>query len=390
MTPGICQSGVVETELRAAATGSIYKRDYFSISQAYMYARQTAAYLGVKYKLIFDRVALHSAGNEGVVMVEIAQTGVTLRQLQILREVVRTGSERAAAKSLRITQPAVSQQIKQLETLLGVHLFIRDKGRLVPTAQTMTLFREADATFVQMERIAKTVASFQGIDSDTIGIAAPHVFSMRLLPDAVRMLRIRQPLAAVHFKSGTYADVTDHVLEGRADLGLGRLPLDENVFDWCPVTTATNVCIFHPDHRLAQEDLIRAEDLVGEPLVDIEPQMQSHLMSENAMRYMGAEPHLAIQVDVIGQEISFVAAGLGISSSNTFAARQATCFDVVIRPFEPSALYHYVVFWQKGRHLGPMLQEAVRVLVECARSDEASDDGASAGQPVSVDTSPAP
>ncbi|MDX8509783.1 hypothetical protein [Mesorhizobium captivum] len=45
--------------------------------------------------------------------------------------------------------------------------------------------------------------------------------------------------------------------------------------------------------------------------------MQSHLMSENALRYMGADPHLAIQVNVIGQEVSFVAAGLGISSSNT-------------------------------------------------------------------------
>jgi DNA-binding transcriptional LysR family regulator len=303
-------------------------------------------------------------------MVEIAKTGVTLRQLQILREVVRTGSERSAAKGLGITQPAVSQQIKQLEVLLGVHLFIRDKGRLVPTAQTMTLFRDADATFAQMERIAKTVSSLRGVDSDTISIAAPHVFSLRLLPDAIRMLRTRQPVAGVQLKSGTYREVADHVLEGRADIGIGRLPLDENVFDWRPAATATNVCVFHPTHRFAKMDVVRAEDLVGEPLADIEPQMQSHLMSENAMRYIGAEPHLAIQVDVIGQEITFVAAGLGISSSNSFAARQFVSFNVAIRPFEPSALYHYVVFWQKGRRLGPMLAETVNVLVECARDDD--------------------
>ncbi|TBF87924.1 LysR family transcriptional regulator [Rhizobium leguminosarum] len=300
-------------------------------------------------------------------MVEIAKTGVTLRQLQILREVVRTGSERAAAKALEITQPAVSQQIKQLEALLGVQLFVRDKGRLLPTAQTMILFRDADATFVQMERIAKTVTSLKGIDSDTVAIAAPHVFSLKLLPDAIRKLRLSQPVAAVHLKSGTYREVTHHVLEGRADLGVGRLPLDENVFDWRPATTATNVCIFHPEHRLAQKDMITPEDLVGEPLVDIEPQMQSHLMSENAIRYLGAEPHLAIQVDVIGQEVSYVAAGLGISSSNTFAARQVACFNVEVRPFEPSALYHYVVFWQKGRHFGSMLQAAIDVLVESAQ-----------------------
>ncbi|RAZ82972.1 LysR family transcriptional regulator [Mesorhizobium hawassense] len=300
-------------------------------------------------------------------MVEISKTGITLRQLQILREVVRSGSERAAAKALEITQPAVSQQIRILEGLLGVQLFVRDKGRLLPTTQTMMLFRDTDATFVQMERIAKTVASLKGVDSDTISIAAPYVFSLRLLPEAFHKLRSRQQVAAIVLKSGTYPEVADHVLEGRADIGIARLPLDGNVFDWCPATTATNVYIFPRGHRFAQKDIIRPEDLVGEPLADVEPQMQSHLMNENALRYMGAEPHLAIQVDVIGQEVSFVAAGLGISSSNTFAARQYASFPVEVRPFEPSALYHYVVFWQKGRRLGTLLQEAVDVLVECAQ-----------------------
>lgn len=314
-------------------------------------------------------------------MVEIAKTGITLRQLQILREVVRMGSERTAAKALDITQPAVSQQIKQLEGLLGLQLFVRDKGRLLPTAQTMTLFRDADATFIQMERIAKTVASLKGTDSDTIAIAAPHVFSLHLLPQAIRKLRSRQPIAAIHIKSGNYRDVTEHVLEGRADLGLARLPLDENVFDWCPATTATNVCIFHPSHRFSQKDIIKPEDLVDEPLADIEPQLHSHQMNENALRYMGAEPRLAIQVDIIGQEVSFVAAGLGITSSNTFAARQFASFPVEVRPFEPSALYHYVVLWQKGRRLGKLLQETVNVLIECARDGSGRVGSSSAIQP---------
>jgi len=305
-------------------------------------------------------------------MVEIAGTGITLRQLQILREVVRTGSERAAAKALDITQPGVSQQIKLLEKLLGVQLFIRDRGRLVPSAQATALFRDTDATFAQMERIAKTVTSLRGIDSNTISIAAPYVFSMRLLPDVIRALRSRQAITSVQLRSGDYREIIEHVLEGRADIGLGRLPLDDRIFEWRPVATATNVYIFHRGHRLAQKDVIRPEDLIGEPLADVEPQMQSHHMNENAMRYMGAEPNLAIQVDVIGQEINFVAAGLGITSSNTFAGRQFAAFPVEIRPFEPSALYHYVIFWQKGRRLSPVLQDAIEITVECATAGNTS------------------
>ncbi|PRH84753.1 LysR family transcriptional regulator [Labrys okinawensis] len=315
-------------------------------------------------------------------MVEISKTGITLRQLQILREVVRSGSERSAAKALGITQPAVSQQVRILEGLLGVQLFVRDKGRLVPTAHTMTLFRDTDATFLQIERVAKTVASLKGVDSDTISIAAPHIFSLRLLPEAFCKLRSRQSFAGMVLKSGTYPEVAEHVLEGRADLGIARLPLDGNVFDWCPATTATNVYVCPRGHRFTQKDIIRPEDLVGEALADVEPGMQSHLMNENAMRYMGAEPHLAIQVDVIGQEVSFVAAGLGISSSNTFAASQFASFPVEVRPFEPSALYHYVIFWQKGRKLGALLQETIKVLVECAQVDAGVPEGGNRAQGV--------
>lgn len=151
---------------------------------------------------------LHVPG--GSAMVEIAGTGITLRHLQILREVIRARSERAAAAVLGITQPAVSQQLKQLEALLAVQLFVRDKGRLLPTAQATALFRDTDATFAQMDRIAKTVTSIKGIDSDTISIAAPYVFSMKLIPEAIRALRLRQPVHGIQLKSGSYHEIAAH------------------------------------------------------------------------------------------------------------------------------------------------------------------------------------
>jgi DNA-binding transcriptional LysR family regulator len=299
-------------------------------------------------------------------MVEIAKTGITLRQLQILREVVRTGSERSAAKMLEITQPAVSQQIKQLETMLGVQLFLRDKGRLQPTSQTMMLFRDTDATFVQMERISRTVASLKGIESDTVSIATPHIFCLDLIPRALQRLRPHQPHMIVQIRSGDYHEMVEHILEGRADIALSRLPIDENIFDWVPLVTATNVCVFHAGHRFSQEERITPEEMKGEPLIDVDPQFNSQQMNENALRYMGVEPYLAIQVDVIGQEASFLAAGLGVTITNSFAASQLKAFNLEIRPYEPSSLYHYILFWQKGRRLPALTEAAKDALVACA------------------------
>jgi DNA-binding transcriptional LysR family regulator len=300
-------------------------------------------------------------------LVEIANTGVTLRQLQIFREVVRLGSERQAAKVLRVTQSAVSQQVAQLETALTVPLFRREGNRLVATAQAWELLREIDGTFLSLDRVGKSIAALKGIEGHAIGIAAPDIFCFTLVPRAVRQIRVDDRSCVFHVKSGSYQDVAEHVLNGRADLGLSRLPLDERLFDWMPVATATNVCLFPAGHRLGEKDLITPEDLRDEPMIDIEPRQNTHQMDLNALRYMGVEPNIAVEVDANGHEAAFIAAGIGISVTNSIVAKECAFFGLQFRPFEPSAIYHYVVFWQRGRKLSGQLQLARERLADALR-----------------------
>ncbi|MBO9135324.1 LysR family transcriptional regulator, partial [Rhizobium sp. B209b/85] len=62
---------------------------------------------------------------------EIVGSMVRIRQLQVLREVLRAGSERLAARALGISQPAVSQNVRQLEEAIGFALFRRETNRLI-------------------------------------------------------------------------------------------------------------------------------------------------------------------------------------------------------------------------------------------------------------------
>lgn len=281
---------------------------------------------------------------------------VKLRQLQFLREVLRTGSARYAARLLKVSQPAVSQQIKQLETALGFPLFLREKNRLVPTHQAWELLRDIDVVFASLDRVGKSIAALKGEEPAMVGLAAPGIFSLELLPRVLRALRAEHPGSSVHLHSGSYQQTAEHVLNGRADLGISRLPLDGRVFDWRPVATARNVCLVYPGHRFEQKELVVAEDLVGEALIDIEPQFSAHQMNINALRYMGIEPDIAVEFDATGHDAGFVAAGIGISITNAVIAREYRRFALTTRPFEPSAVYHYVVFWRRGYKLNERLQ----------------------------------
>jgi DNA-binding transcriptional LysR family regulator len=302
---------------------------------------------------------------------DINTAGIKLRQLQILREVMRTGSERLAAKVLQVSQPAVSQNVKQLETAIGFTLFRREKNRLIPTEKAWELLRSIDAAFAGFDRIGKSIAFLKSNDSHVIGIAAPSVFSFGVIPRAAKKIREKNRSYAIQIKTGSYQAVGEHVFHGRADLGISRLPLDERIFEWKGVGAAVNVCLFPSGHRFSKKRLITPEDLVGEALIDIEPQYSAHQMNVNALRYMGAQPDIAVEYDAHGHDAGFVAAGIGVSITNEIIAREYSRFGLEARRFVPGAVYHYVVFWQKDRQLSDGLSFAREQLVEAFTNSEA-------------------
>ncbi|NTG05136.1 LysR family transcriptional regulator [Agrobacterium rhizogenes] len=301
----------------------------------------------------------------------IDSSGVKIRQLQILREVMRAGSERLAAQILRISQPAVSQNIKQLEATIGFLLFRRENNKLIPTDRAWEFLRTVDAAFAGFDRIGQSIEFLRNNDTRIIAIAAPSAFSLETLPRVVKNIREKNHSYAIRVKSGSYQQIADHVLNGRADIGISRLPLDERIFDWLPMGKATNVCVFPPDHRFALKQVITPEDLIGEAIIDIDPQFSSHQMNVNALRFMGVEPEIAVQYDANGHDVGYVMAGVGVSITNEVIAREYAAFSVAYRLFEPGAVYHYVVFWQKDRQLSDGLRYAIeQILASVSNSGE--------------------
>ncbi|GAB5097814.1 LysR family transcriptional regulator [Caballeronia sp. HLA56] len=76
----------------------------------------------------------------------MARSTLNYHQVELLYEVVRCRTLTAAAQNLHISQPAVTKQLKALEESLGVALFKREKGRLVPTAEAILLFEQTERT----------------------------------------------------------------------------------------------------------------------------------------------------------------------------------------------------------------------------------------------------
>ncbi|MER9258327.1 LysR family transcriptional regulator [Mesorhizobium sp. M0619] len=293
---------------------------------------------------------------------ELLQSDLKLRQLKVFREVLRAGSTRRAAAALGISQPAVSQHVKQLETTLGITLFKRSANRIVPLQEAWELLRNVELALTSLDRLEASIFAMKNEEKQRIAIAAPSVFGFVTLPKVVAIIR-SQTASNVRSISGSYEQIGEHILAGRADLGISRLPLDPGLFEWAPLGSARNVCIFHPDHRFSKQTCIEAQDLAGETIVDIDPQYAAHQMNFNALRFAGVEPDILVEFDCNGHEAGYVSAGLGISITNEIIAREYAAFQLGVRPVEPSALYHYVAIWQRGRTFSNALNVSLEAII---------------------------
>ncbi|MBN9235521.1 MULTISPECIES: LysR family transcriptional regulator [Phyllobacteriaceae] len=294
---------------------------------------------------------------------ELLHNGLKLRQLQVFREVLRAGSTRRAAAALGVSQPAISQHVKQLEATLGIALFERSTNRIQPLPTAWELLRNVELALNSLERLEASIFAMKNDGRQRIAIATPAVFGFVTLPKVVAIIRAKTS-SNVRTISGTYDQIGEHILAGRADLGISRLPVDPRLFDWAPLGSARNVCVFHPGHRFSRQERVETNDLAGETIVDIDPRFASHQMNMNALRFEGIEPDILVEYDSSGHEAGFVSAGLGVSISNEILAREYAAFGLQARPVEPSALYHYVAIWQKGR----VFPDALKISLEAILS----------------------
>ncbi|MCG7508620.1 LysR family transcriptional regulator [Mesorhizobium retamae] len=292
---------------------------------------------------------------------ELLHSGLKLRQLQVFREVLRAGSTRRAAAVLGISQPAVSQHVKQLETTLGFALFKRSVNRIFPLQQAWELLRNVELALSSLERLEASIFAMKSDERQRIAIAAPAVFGFVTLPKVVAIIRSKTG-SNVRTISGSYDQISEHILTGRADIAITRLPVDSRLFEWAPLGSARNVCVFHPSHRFSKQARVEAQDLAGETIVDVDPRFASHQMNMNALRFEGIEPDILVEYDSSGHEAGFVSAGLGVSITNEILAREYAAFGLEARLVEPSALYHYVAIWQKGRVFSTTLKVSLEAI----------------------------
>ena len=239
---------------------------------------------------------------------------LTLYKLEIFHTVTEEGSFSRAASRLRLTQPAVSQHIRDLEVKLGRELFRRNNQgvRLTPAGELLL-----DYTRCILRMLAEAesaIASLKELSSGQITIGATHGVGVYLLPRWVQSFRERFPQVMVTSKTDITAGISTQVLDGRLDLGLveGELSIAPPL-NSIPLQEIELHVVVGDKHKWWDEAEVALSNLEDQAFIARPLGSHTRAWTDQLFARSGISPRIVAEFDNPEAILQAVAAGVGIS-----------------------------------------------------------------------------
>ncbi|ARP81817.1 LysR family transcriptional regulator [Bordetella genomosp. 8] len=264
------------------------------------------------------------------------------RQLEAFRKVMLTGSMTLAAELLKISQPAVSRLIRDLEATVSMRLFRREGNRLIPGAEARRLFQEVERFYRGMESVERVAQDLKTARIGTLRIASISALGLGFISEGIRRFSDAHPDVMVSLDVCPSRGVLELIGAGQVDIGyIGFLGIEYPGVDLYPHPNVEAVCVLPRNHPLARKKAVRIQDFQGQSVIMLRPDSPLRMRVELALSAAGVSFDRSVETTFAHSACSMVAAGLGITIADPFTAGQLRDRRVVCRPIVPAIEYTF-------------------------------------------------
>lgn len=190
-----------------------------------------------------------------------------LETLQVFCDLVESGSFSAAASQNFVTQSAVSQQVRALETRFDQRLIERTKGRVQPTPAGQLLYQASKDITARYRELREQLQSFGTTVSGSVRLATVHSVGLYELTEPLKKFLKAFPQVNVHIEYSRSTKIFDDVLAGRIDLGIVAYPARRPQISIIPYREDRLVLVCATHHPLARRRSATIKDLDGQNFV---------------------------------------------------------------------------------------------------------------------------
>ncbi|HTJ98069.1 MAG TPA: LysR substrate-binding domain-containing protein [Bordetella sp.] len=287
---------------------------------------------------------------------------LNLRQIEVFRAVMTTGSISGAAKLLFVSQPAVSRLLAHTEQRLGFSLFERIKGRLYPTPEARQLFREVEHVYAGVRRVGELAGELAERRTGILHIVSSPSIGHMLIPLAIAAFQKAHQDVKITFQSLAFRPLTQMLLDNRAEIGVVIQPAQHPNLVAHPIGEARLVCICPYNHPLAPLPRLSIQDLQPYPLISYGADTPLGALVEQMYQEAGEPRRLAVEVSSPQNACSLVQAGAGIAIVDEFSVRSRTSGEFVVRPIVQAKVLTATLLQSRFDPLSQLAQDFVDIL----------------------------
>ncbi|WP_433330775.1 LysR family transcriptional regulator [Spirillospora sp. CA-294931] len=287
---------------------------------------------------------------------------VDTRLLRSFVAVAEEGSLTRGAERLFVSQPALTKQIKQLETRLGVRLFTRSRAGMALTEAGRALAERAPRLLSEFDQLVRETKRATRVLR--VGFLASG--ANEATQDIVAAFTRRRPGWRAEMRQASWTNPTAGLATGDVDVALVRLPFPgQDALRVEVLLTEPRWVVLPVTHPLAERDQIAFRDLWDEPFVAAPA--ESGRWRDYWMAADEREGH-PVRVGAVAEHpddwLSAVANGYGVALAPASAARYYARPGVTYRPVTGVSASQVGVAWSPGDDANPIVQDFVRCCLD--------------------------
>ncbi|MDP5273931.1 LysR family transcriptional regulator [Chengkuizengella axinellae] len=234
---------------------------------------------------------------------------MTIFQLQVLAEVVDSGSFTKAGEKLGLSQSGVSHTISSLESELDITLLYRNRNGITATDSGERILKHVRNILEHNEKLIQETGLVKGLEVGRVKVGAFSSVSSQLLPKILKDFKKVYPGIDVDLYEGGYDEIKSWITSGIVDVGFITLPNSD--FDTDFVLKDELYIVLSKEHPLSVHPFLSLDEIEDEPF--IMPKAGCEILVKESFKRDHLKPNIAYEISNNHTILAMVEEGLGIS-----------------------------------------------------------------------------
>ncbi len=276
---------------------------------------------------------------------------MTLRQIEVIRAVMMTGTISGAADMLHVSAPGISRLVKHTEESFGIRLFERKAGLFVPSVEAGRVFDQVREVYKGVENLQRAVGALQKGEDVRLAFASAPSIAQFIAARVLRTVRARYADLFIDLNILKIEETVDYLLLERGEFVIMSSPIQNEAIENAEIAEGRLVVILPEGHRLAAQERVSVRDLADEPLIGVDPSDPYGALIARPFEEAGIPLVHSIRGRFAQTVVSLVRHGLGVAVIDEFSVAEVYMPGLIRRPLAEDVRVGSYVVRKKGRVL---------------------------------------